>query len=102
MAALLVAGLGASNASLQEAQRKVRLEMAERAKAEAALRESQRLEAEAQLEVAHERGRQAVRQSEAQLEFALRAGDLGSWTQDFRTGVFSSSPLFRAHYGFEP
>jgi PAS domain S-box-containing protein len=102
MAALLVAGLGASNASLQEAQRKVRLEMAERAKAEAALRESQRLETEAQLEVAHERGRQAVRQSEAQLEFALRAGDLGSWTQDFRTGVFSSSPLFRAHYGFEP
>jgi PAS domain S-box-containing protein len=102
MAALLVAGLGAGNVSLARAHRKLRGEMAERAKAEDALRQSQRMEATAQLEIAAERGRAALMHSEAELEFALRAGSLGSWTRDLRTGHFTSSELFRAQYGFTP
>ncbi|HEX3919265.1 MAG TPA: HWE histidine kinase domain-containing protein [Caulobacteraceae bacterium] len=100
MAALLVAGLGAGNVSLARAHRKLRGEMAERAKAEEALRQSQRQEALAQLEIATERGRAALQQSEAELEFALRAGSLGSWTRDLRSGHFAASELFRAQFGF--
>ena len=99
MAALLVAGLGASNASLIEAHRGLRLEMEERKKAEQALLESQKMEALAQLEVATERGRTALRQSEQQLEFALQAGRLGSWTHDLITGRFTASAISCVHFG---
>lgn len=102
MASIMVAGLGASNASLARTHRKLRSEMAERAKAEAALLHAQRMEAQAQLDVATERGRAALRQTEAQMEFALRSGELGSWTGDLRTGQLTLSDLFRAHYGFAP
>ncbi|MGH6970362.1 MAG: PAS domain-containing protein, partial [Caulobacteraceae bacterium] len=102
MAALLVGGLGAANVSLARAQRRLRREMAERARTEAALRRSQKMEALAQIETAAERSRAALRLSEAHLEFALRAGELGSWTRDLRSGQFEASPLLRAQYGFTP
>ena len=99
MAALLVARLGASNASLIETHDRLRLEMDERRKAEQALLESQKLEALAQLEVATERGRAALRQSELQLEVALEAGRLGSWTLDLVTGQFTASAICELHFG---
>lgn len=102
MAALLVAGLGLSNGTLLEAQRRLRREMEERQKTEEALRVSQQMEAKAQLEVATERGRAALRASEENLMFALSAGDLGSWTRDIRTGRFTATALFCEHFGLEP
>ena len=102
MAALMVAGLGAANSSLVQAQRRLRREMEERQKTEEALRISQQMEAKAQLEVAAERSRTALRVYEDKLEFALRAGDLGSWTRDIKTGHLVATPLFRQHFGLEP
>jgi PAS domain S-box-containing protein len=101
MAALLV-GLGVSNIWLWRAHRRLHGEMAGRAKVEAALRQSHRTETLGQLEIAAEHGRVALRQSEAEREFALRAGSLGSWTRDLRTELFTSSELFRAQHGFAP
>jgi two-component sensor histidine kinase len=98
MAALIVAVFGASNASLARAHRCLELEMAERAKAEAALRQSQQAEADARLAVETERGRAALRQSEQQLELALRAGRLGNWALDLKTGRLIASEFFRANF----
>ncbi len=102
MAALMVAALGAANASLQRAHNRLKVEVEERLKAEAALLESQRMEALAQLAVATERGRAALRQSEQQLEFALNAGRLGNWEIDLKTGLLKASPVFRANLGLGP
>jgi two-component sensor histidine kinase len=102
MASLVVAIFGASNASLIEAHGKLEQEMSEREKTEAALLESQRNEAEAQLAVATERGRAALRQSEQQLAFALRAGRLGSWELNLKTGRLAASDEFRANLGVGP
>jgi len=99
MASLVVAVFGASNASLSEAHRKLQVEMAERARAEAALRLSQQAEAEAQIAIATERGRAALRQSEQQLELALRAGRLGTWVLDLQTQRLAASEFFRANFG---
>ena len=98
MAALVVAVFGASNTSLDEAHRKLQAETVERARVEAALRRSQRAEAEAQIAIATERGRQ----SEQQLELALRAGRLGSWAIDLTSGRLTASEFFRANFGLEP
>jgi len=92
MAALVVAMFGASNASLAEAHRELQAEMVERAKAEAALRESQ-------VAMATERGRAALRQSEQQLELALNAGRLGTWILDLKEGRLVGSEFFRANFG---
>jgi PAS domain S-box-containing protein len=97
MAALVVAVFGASNASITEANRKLQVEMVERARAEAALRRSQQAEAMAQIAVAREKGQQ----SEQQLELALQAGRLGSWAFDLRTGMFTASEVFRANFGID-
>jgi two-component sensor histidine kinase len=102
MAALLVALLGASTARLTETHRELRLEMDERKKAEEALLQSQKMEALAQLEIATERSRTALRESEQQLELALRAGSLGSWTQDLTSGRLTLSKLCRVHFGLGP
>jgi PAS domain S-box-containing protein len=102
MAALIVAVLGVSNASLVEAQRKLRVEMEEREKTERALRLSREMEAAAQLEIAAQRSRAALRQSEQQLEFALHAGRLGSWAVDLETGALTASEFFRANFGLGP
>ena len=102
MASLVVAVLGASNASLYEAHRKLTVEVGERAKAETALRESQEQEAKARLAVATERARAALRQSEQQLEFALNAGRLGSWELNLETGRLVASEFFRANFGLAP
>jgi PAS domain S-box-containing protein len=102
MAALIVAVLGVSNASLVEAHRKLRIEMEEREKTERALRLSQEMEAVAQLEIAAQRSRAALQQSERQLEFALHAGRLGSWAVDLATGVLTASEFFRANFGLGP
>ncbi|CAN7327070.1 PAS domain-containing protein [Phenylobacterium sp. LjRoot225] len=99
MASLVIAVFGVSNASLAEAHRKLRVEMMERAKAEEALRLSQKAEAEAQLAIATERGRTALRQSEQQLELALRAGRLGNWALDLASGRMMASELFRENFG---
>lgn len=99
MASLVVAVFGISNASLAEAHRELQIEMLERARAEEALRLSQKAEAEAQLAVATERGRTALRQSEQQLELALRAGRLGNWALDLPSGRMIGSELFRANFG---
>jgi PAS domain S-box-containing protein len=98
MAVLVVAVFGASNASLSEAHRKLRVEMVERARAEAALRRSQQAEAAAKIAIATERGHQ----SEQQLELALRAGRLGSWALDLNTGRLTGSEFFRANFGLGP
>jgi two-component sensor histidine kinase len=76
--------------------------MRERAKAEAALLESQRLEAEAQLAMETERARTALRQTEQQLEFALNAGRLGSWELDLPNGRLTASDIFYASFGIGP
>lgn len=102
MASLVVAVFGASNATLAEAHRKLQVEAVERAKAEEALRLSQQAEAEAQLAIATERGRAALRQSEQQLELALRAGRLGNWALDVRSGRLIASEFFRANFGLGP
>jgi PAS domain S-box-containing protein len=99
MASLVIAIFGASNASLAEAHRKLQIEMLEREKAEAALRLSQKAEAEAQVAIATERGRAALRQSEQQLELALRAGRLGAWALDLKSGGIIASELFHANFG---
>ena len=98
MASLVVAVFGVSNASLSEAHRKLQAEMAERARTEEALRQSQRAEAEAQVAIATERGRQ----SEQQLELALRAGRLGNWVLDLKTDRLAASEFFRATFGVGP
>ncbi|HEX7885357.1 MAG TPA: HWE histidine kinase domain-containing protein [Phenylobacterium sp.] len=102
MASLVVAVFGASNASLAEAHRKLKIEMMERARAEEALRLSQQAEADAQLAIATERGRAALRQSEQQLELALRAGRLGNWVLDLGSGRLIASEFFRANFGIGP
>jgi PAS domain S-box-containing protein len=95
MAALIVAVLGASNATLAAAHRRLQEEAAERAKAEAALRETQ-------VAIATERARAALRQSEQQLELALNAGRLGTWILDLDTGGLAASEFFRANFGLGP
>jgi PAS domain S-box-containing protein len=102
MAALVVALFGASNVSLSQAHRKLQVEMIERARAEEALRVSQQAEAAAQIAIATERGRAALHQSEQQLELALRAGRLGNWALDLKTGVLVGSEFFRANFGVGP
>ncbi len=100
MASLVLIVLGVSNASLAEAHRALQAEMEERGKTEEALRRSREMEAEAQLSLATERGRAALRQSEQQLEFALQAGRLGSWELDLETRRLSASAFFLANFGF--
>lgn len=102
MAALIVIVLGVSNASLVEAHRKLMAEMEERERTEQALRQSRELEAAAQLEIAAQRSREALRQSERQLEFALHAGRFGSWAIDLKTGLLTASEFFRANFGLAP
>ena len=102
MAALMVTVLGASNASLVRAHERLKVEVDERLKTEAALQESQRQEALAQLAVATERGRAALHQSEQKLEFALDAGRLGAWEVDLGSGRMSASDVFKANLGLGP
>ncbi len=102
MAALVVLVLGTSNVSLVEAHRQLKTEMDERERTERALRESREQEAASQLELADQRSRAALRQSEQQLEFALNAGRLGSWTIDLETGALTASEFFRANFGLGP
>jgi PAS domain S-box-containing protein len=102
MASLIVAIFGASNASLTEAHRRLEREMAERAKAEEALRQSQEAEAAARLAIETERGRAALRQSEQQLELALRAGRLGNWALDLKSGRLIASEVLRTDFGVGP
>jgi PAS domain S-box-containing protein len=44
----------------------------------------------------------AQQDSEGRLRFATKAGGLGVWELDPWTRVLSSSPIARAHFGFEP
>ncbi len=102
MAALVVLVLATSNVSLVDAHRQLKTEMEERERTERALRESREQEAASQLELADQRSRAALRQSEQQLEFALNAGQLGSWTIDLETGALNASEFFRANFGLGP
>jgi len=102
MASLVVVVLGVSNGSLAKAHRALQAEMEERSKTEEALRLSREMEAAAQLTLATERGRAALRQSEQQLEFALQAGRLGSWELDLETRRLTASEFFRANFGLGP
>jgi two-component sensor histidine kinase len=95
MAALVVIVLGAGNASLSEAHRKLKVEMAERGRTEEALRLSREQEAAARIELADRRNREALRQSEQQLAFALEAGGLGSWEITLDSGRLQASDIFR-------
>jgi two-component sensor histidine kinase len=102
MASLVVAVFGASNTSLYEAHRKLQAEMAERAKAEGALRHSQEKEAQARLAVATAIGNTALRQSEQKLELALQAGRMGNWDLDLLSGQLVASEIFRLNFGIGP
>ncbi len=102
MAALIVVVLGVSNASLVGAHDKLQVEMTERGRTEDALRLSREAEAEAQLQIATERSRAALHQSEQQLEFALHAGRLGSWAVNLENGHLAASEFFRANFGLGP
>ncbi|QUD86085.1 HWE histidine kinase domain-containing protein [Phenylobacterium montanum] len=102
MAALLVAVLGRANARLMQAHSELETEMEERARAENALRLAREQEAAAQLELADQRSRAALRQTEQQLEFALDAGRMGSWAIDLETGALTASEFFRANFGLGP
>jgi PAS domain S-box-containing protein len=102
MAALIVLVLGLANASLAQTQRRLRVEMEQREKTEQALRLSREMEAIAQLEIATQRSRAALAQSERQLEFALQAGRLGSWAIDLSTGEMTVSEFFKANFGLGP
>lgn len=102
MAALVVVVLGASNRSLRDAHRKLSIEMEERERTEQALRLSREMEAAAQLEIAAQRSRAALRQSEQELEFALMAGRLGSWAIEIATGALTTSEVFRANLNLDP
>jgi two-component sensor histidine kinase len=95
MAALVVIVLGMGNASLSVAHRKLQVEMAERERTEEALQLSREQEAAAQIELAAQRNREALRQSEQQLEFALEAGRLGSWQINLETGRLQASDIFQ-------
>ena len=50
-------------------------------------------------EIAVERGRAALRQSEQRLEFALKAGRLGNWELDLATNRVTASDICRANFG---
>lgn len=102
MASLVVTIFGASNASISVAHSKLQVEMVERARAEAALRESQQAAAQAQIAIATERGRAALHQSEQQLELALHAGRLGTWALDLKTWRLAASEFFSANFGLGP
>jgi two-component sensor histidine kinase len=102
MAAVLVAGLAASNAALVAAHRRLRRAMVDRAKAETALREAQKQQSALDMESMRERGMTAFRRYAAHMEFALAAGQLGGWSRDLRSNRFTASALFRAHHGFDP
>ncbi|HVN01760.1 MAG TPA: HWE histidine kinase domain-containing protein [Caulobacteraceae bacterium] len=101
MAALLVGALATTNAALVSAHRRLRKAMIERGRAETALRRSQQLASQAEMESMRERGMAAFRRYAADMEFALAAGQLGGWSRDLRTNRFTASAIFRAHYGFE-
>ena len=102
MASMMVAVLGRANAGLVQAHENLKSEMDERARTEQALSVSREKEAAAQLELADQRSRAALRQSERQLEFALNAGRLGSWAIDLQTGALTASEFFRANFGLGP
>jgi signal transduction histidine kinase/CheY-like chemotaxis protein len=53
-------------------------------------------------EIASAEARAALRQTEQQFAFALRAGRLGSWELDLRTGQFSASEYCRINFGLGP
>lgn len=65
-------------------------------------RETARREQEQRTEIVAERGRAALRQSQQQLEFALRAGRLGSWELDLATGQITTSEFCRTLFGLGP
>jgi len=101
MAVLVLIVLGRGNASLAKAHDRLQAEMAERERTEEALRLSREQEANAKFELAAQRSREALRQSEQQLEFALLAGRLGSWEIDLTTGHVQASEIFRQTCGCE-
>jgi signal transduction histidine kinase/DNA-binding response OmpR family regulator len=59
-------------------------------------------EQELRAEVVAERGRAALRQSQEQLEFALKAGRLGSWEMDVATGRIAISDHCRTLFNLGP
>ncbi len=62
-------------------------------------RDAAERERDLRAEIATERGRAALQQSEQRLAFALKAGRMGSWELDLVTGHLDASDIFRAHYG---
>ncbi|MBO9546319.1 ATP-binding protein [Caulobacter sp.] len=65
-------------------------------------REAARREQDLRTEVAAERGRAALLQSQAQLDFALEAGRLGGWEMDIDSNRIAVSPSFRRLFGLGP
>jgi len=102
MAALILVVLGAWNSSQLEIHRKLTAETAERERAERELRLSREKEAAARIEAEAQRSRAAILQSEQQLQFALDAGELGSWALDLATGLVTGSKFYWAGFGLGP
>jgi signal transduction histidine kinase len=65
-------------------------------------RESAHRERDLLAEIAVERGKSALRQSEQQLEFALQAGRMGSWELDIVSGRLATSEYCRTIFGLVP
>ncbi len=65
-------------------------------------RAAQRLAKDLKAELALERGKTALRQTEQQLEFALHAGRMGSWELDLAARRFKTSEYCRVVFGLGP
>ncbi|MDM9382109.1 PAS domain S-box protein [Chlorogloeopsis sp. ULAP01] len=90
-----------STAQLEAANQKLQQQIAERQKAEAALRKAHdELEIRVQERTKElVKANEALQESEQQLRLALQAAKLGAWQLDLKTGELSASAQCKANFG---
>ncbi|MFQ4146436.1 PAS domain S-box protein [Chlorogloeopsis sp. ULAP02] len=90
-----------STAELEAANQKLQQQIAERQKAEAALRKAHdELEIRVQERTKElVKANEALQESEQQLKLALQAAKLGAWQLDLKTGELSASYQCKANFG---